>query len=576
MIALALLAALQGAPAPRTRYVRARSSRERPCRLGVSVAARHRHGGRALRRARPRARAQGRRDRISGGTGQRRRGRSGRSAPRAGGRGHHGGRAHGHLPSRRLDHRRAEDRARRLVVSNAGVRSPLRRARHRHRGEERAARGLHRSRAEASPRRDDCAAVCSGRGSPADCCCWRCLLWMLRRRLRRRPASAHSGSGALANARRDFARIEELSLIDAGERGRYVALHVDVLREYLAERHPGCGDGRSPPPSCSRRCSADAPVPLPRLVPVLAAADLIKYADRPVTANRARELAAESRGIVNAVEEAVLHRAQTRGEAGAGGIMDLLELPAIDFASPYVLLLLLLIPIWWLWRRGRRAPAIVFSRADVLARGRRGGAFTRRLLGILRILLLVGTHRGARASALRRAHREREQRGDQHRHRDRSLELDALRGLPAAESTRGREGQGQAVHPRAPHRSHRPGGIRGRGADAGAAHRRLSRAARGRGQFAGGAARGWHRHRHGDRHGRESPAQRARTFARSDSADRRREQSRSHRSSHGGSGRSGRWREDLHDRGRDHRDGARSRRARAHGDALRISSRRDR
>ncbi len=70
--------------------------------------------------------------------------------------------------------------------------------------------------------------------------------------------------------------------------------------------------------------------------------------------------------------------------------MDLLELPAIDFASPYVLLLLLLIPIRWLWRRGRRAPAIVFSRADVLARGRRGGAFTRRLLGILRILLLVG------------------------------------------------------------------------------------------------------------------------------------------------------------------------------------------
>jgi Ca-activated chloride channel homolog len=70
--------------------------------------------------------------------------------------------------------------------------------------------------------------------------------------------------------------------------------------------------------------------------------------------------------------------------------MDLIELPAIDFASPYVLLLLLLIPIWWLWRRGRRAPAIVFSRADVLARGRRGGAFTRRLLGALRILLLAG------------------------------------------------------------------------------------------------------------------------------------------------------------------------------------------
>ncbi|MBA2685796.1 MAG: VWA domain-containing protein [Gemmatimonadaceae bacterium] len=70
--------------------------------------------------------------------------------------------------------------------------------------------------------------------------------------------------------------------------------------------------------------------------------------------------------------------------------MDLIDIPAIDFASPFVLLLLLLIPIWWLWRRGRRAPAIIFSRADVLARGHRGGAFTRRLLGTLRILLLAG------------------------------------------------------------------------------------------------------------------------------------------------------------------------------------------
>ncbi len=70
--------------------------------------------------------------------------------------------------------------------------------------------------------------------------------------------------------------------------------------------------------------------------------------------------------------------------------MDLIDIPAIDFASPCLLLLLLLIPLWWLWRRGRRAPAIVFSRADVLARGRRGGAFTRRMLGILRILLLAG------------------------------------------------------------------------------------------------------------------------------------------------------------------------------------------
>lgn len=66
------------------------------------------------------------------------------------------------------------------------------------------------------------------------------------------------------------------------------------------------------------------------------------------------------------------------------------DLLALDFASPWVLLLLLLLPCWWLWRRRKHAPAIVFSRADVLARGRRGGAFIRRVLGTLRVLLIAG------------------------------------------------------------------------------------------------------------------------------------------------------------------------------------------
>ena len=68
----------------------------------------------------------------------------------------------------------------------------------------------------------------------------------------------------------------------------------------------------------------------------------------------------------------------------------MMELPALDFASPWVLLLLLFIPCWWLWRRRRRPPAIVFSRADVLARGRRGGGLTRRALTTLRVLLIAG------------------------------------------------------------------------------------------------------------------------------------------------------------------------------------------
>jgi hypothetical protein len=101
-----------------------------------------------------------------------------------------------------------------------------------------------------------------------------------------------------------------LALLEAGERGRYVALHIDVLREYLVARIPGAALSLTST-ELLEVLRADAPVPLARLVPVLASADLIKYAGWPVTEARARELASETRGIVEATEEAVLHRAES-------------------------------------------------------------------------------------------------------------------------------------------------------------------------------------------------------------------------------------------------------------------------
>ena len=135
------------------------------------------------------------------------------------------------------------------------------------------------------------------------------LVWLVARRMRRPPRPDARG-GALALARTGFARIDALGLLEAGERGRYVALHVDVLREYLARRIPGAALSLTSTELLSA-LQADAPVPLPRLVPVLAAADLIKYANRPVTESRATELALETKGLVTAIEEAVVHRAQT-------------------------------------------------------------------------------------------------------------------------------------------------------------------------------------------------------------------------------------------------------------------------
>jgi Ca-activated chloride channel family protein len=66
------------------------------------------------------------------------------------------------------------------------------------------------------------------------------------------------------------------------------------------------------------------------------------------------------------------------------------SLAGIQFATPWALLLLLLLPAWWLWRRQRRPAAIVFSRADVLARGPGVGRGVTRALFLLRNLLLAG------------------------------------------------------------------------------------------------------------------------------------------------------------------------------------------
>ena len=79
----------------------------------------------------------------------------------------------------------------------------------------------------------------------------------------------------------------------------------------------------------------------------------------------------------------------------------------LEFAAPWALLLLLAIPVWWVWRRRRHRPAIVFSRADVLARGPRAGRGIARLLVVLRglaiaalVIALARPRSGARAETI--------------------------------------------------------------------------------------------------------------------------------------------------------------------------------
>ena len=67
----------------------------------------------------------------------------------------------------------------------------------------------------------------------------------------------------------------------------------------------------------------------------------------------------------------------------------MIDLGPIQFVSGWALLLLLLLPVWWIWRRRRLRPAIVFSRTPALAKGPKAGRGITLALFMLRNLLLV-------------------------------------------------------------------------------------------------------------------------------------------------------------------------------------------
>src|SRR4051794_37935425 len=67
----------------------------------------------------------------------------------------------------------------------------------------------------------------------------------------------------------------------------------------------------------------------------------------------------------------------------------MIDLGPIQFVSGWALALLLGLPVWWVWRRRRLRPAIVFSRTAALAKGPRAGRAITLALFLLRNLLLV-------------------------------------------------------------------------------------------------------------------------------------------------------------------------------------------
>ena len=105
-------------------------------------------------------------------------------------------------------------------------------------------------------------------------------------------------------AERDFARIESQRLIESGESERYAVEMVDVLRLYLASVVPVAAQSATTHElAVSLRQTTVAPVQ--RLIALLDATDLIKFARERSTAERAREIGAEARRIVAETNAAV-------------------------------------------------------------------------------------------------------------------------------------------------------------------------------------------------------------------------------------------------------------------------------
>jgi hypothetical protein len=127
------------------------------------------------------------------------------------------------------------------------------------------------------------------------------LLWWWFRRRRRPPPLVIVDP--FARAESEFQRIEALALLEAGERGRYVTLMIEVLRDYLAARYTEAA--LSLTSTELQRSIVRLPfVPQDRLMRLLTEADLIKFARRPVSSERARELGREARSIVTLEHQA--------------------------------------------------------------------------------------------------------------------------------------------------------------------------------------------------------------------------------------------------------------------------------
>jgi hypothetical protein len=122
---------------------------------------------------------------------------------------------------------------------------------------------------------------------------WRIWVWYRNRK--------NAPLDPFAAAEREFARIEEMRLVESGETERHAALMSDVMRRYLAARVPEIEASHT----SSEMLAAGGKIHAQAsgLGELLWRTDLVKFAGLRIDASEARRLATESREVVRRVEE---------------------------------------------------------------------------------------------------------------------------------------------------------------------------------------------------------------------------------------------------------------------------------
>lgn len=136
------------------------------------------------------------------------------------------------------------------------------------------------------------------------------VAWRYWRRRRTR------GLTPLQAAVREFARIESRGLVESGETERYAVEMAGVLRVYLAAVVPQAARSATTH-ELAAALRLTTVVPVQRLIAVLDATDLMKFAQQRATAGSALEIGAETRRIVNETDVAVRAAAAAAANAAA-------------------------------------------------------------------------------------------------------------------------------------------------------------------------------------------------------------------------------------------------------------------